>query len=154
MKSPKTTISATILINASAAHVFDCLTNWPAQSKWMVGTTVHATKQQGKGVGGELSAFTSFGPFGGLTDTMRITIWDPPRQCRVTHTGQIIKGSGDFNVTSVSKQQSTFNWSEYFILPFGIFGRLTWTIAKPFVRLGLQVSLRRFAHWAEMKSKA
>jgi hypothetical protein len=152
MKSPKTTLSATILIDASAMHVFDCLTNWPDQSKWMVGTVVHATKQQGKGVGGELSAFTGFGAFG-VTDTMRITTWDPPHQCRVTHTGRIIRGSGDFIVTSISKRQSVFTWSEYFILPFGVFGRLTWPIAKPLVRLGLQVSLKRFAHWAETKSK-
>jgi hypothetical protein len=151
MKSPKATLFATTLINAPAAHVFDCLTNWSAQSEWMIGTVVHATKQQGKGVDGELSAFTSIGPFG-ITDTMRITAWNPPHQCSVMHTGRIIRGSGDFTVTSVSKQQSIVTWSESFVLPFGIFGRLAWPIARPFVRLGLQVSLKRFAGWAVTNS--
>jgi hypothetical protein len=141
------------LVNAPARHVFDCLTDWPAQSEWMVGTTVRATKQQGRGIGGEISAFTGLGLFG-FTDTMVITTWDPPIQCSVTHTGRIVRGTGDFIVTSLSKQQSTCTWSEDFILPFGILGAVVWPLAKPFVRMGLKISLKRFAHWAQMQAQA
>jgi hypothetical protein len=152
MKSQKVTLSITVLVNAPATHVFKCLTDWPAQSQWMVGTVVRATKQQGKYINGEISAFTGIGPFG-FTDTMTITTWDPPYQCSVIHTGRIVRGTGDFIVTATSKQQSTFTWSEDFILPLGIFGRLVWPIAKPFITLGFKMSLNRFASWSE-KQKA
>ena len=151
MKSHKTTLSVTILVNAPAEHVFNCLTNWPAQSEWMVGTTVRATKQEGRRVGGELSAFTKIGPIS-FTDTMLITVWDPPERCSVMHTGTIVKGSGDFVVKAIANQKSAFTWSEQFILPFGIFGKLGWLIAKPFVQLGLRVSLKQFARWAEIQA--
>lgn len=153
MQSYKTTLSVTISVKASARHVFNCLTDWSAQSQWMVGTTVRATKQEGQGVGGEISAVTRLGFFS-FTDTMHITVWDPPHHCSVIHTGTIVKGSGDFAVSPITDQASTFTWSEDFILPFGILGRLAWPIAKPFVRLGLQTSLKRFARWAEIQAKA
>ncbi|MBC7564798.1 SRPBCC family protein [Candidatus Saccharibacteria bacterium] len=148
MKSHIATLSASVLVNTPTAHTFDCLTNWPAQSEWIVGTIVSATKHDGRGVGAEISAFT--GMWGiGFTDTMVITAWDPPHKCSVQHTGHIVRGTGDFIVTSISKQQSSFTWSEDFILPFGIIGKIGWTAARPFVRLGLYISLKRFARWAE-----
>jgi uncharacterized protein YndB with AHSA1/START domain len=152
MKPHTATLSVTVLVNAPAQHVFARLTDWPAQSEWMVGTTVRATKQSGQGIGAELSAFTGVGPIG-FTDTMIITVWDPPHQCSVRHTGHIVKGEGDFIVTPISAQQSTCTWSERFILPFGILGKLTWPAARPFVRLGLRVSLKQFARWAEHQTK-
>lgn len=153
IKLSRVNLSVTVLVNAPAAQVFDRLTDWPVQSQWMIGTTVHATKQAGRGVGGELSAFTGLRPLG-FTDTMIITVWDPPRQCSVTHTGRVVKGNGDFIVTPVSDEQSTFTWSEDFILPYGFLGKLVWPIAKPVVQLGLQISLKQFAHWAATKTKA
>lgn len=148
MTSHTETLFATIPINASADHVFACLTNWSKQSEWIVGTKVKATKQKGMGVGGEISAFTGIGPLG-FTDTMVITAWDPPRRCSVRHTGKIVKGTGDFIVQSVSDHTATFTWSEDFIIPFGTVGKTAWLIARPFARLGLQVSLKQFARRAE-----
>jgi uncharacterized protein YndB with AHSA1/START domain len=151
-KPSSVNLSVTVLVYAPATQVFDRLTDWPVQSEWMVGTTVRATKQAGRGVGGELSAFTGLKTLG-FTDTMIITVWDPPHQISVMHTGRVVKGNGDFIVTAVSGEQSTFTWSEDFIVPYGFLGKLVWPIAKPVVRLGLQISLKKFAHWAAAKTK-
>lgn len=148
MKVTTATLSHSVTINTPANHVFDCITNWSSQSQWIIATQVHATKNEGRGVGGEISAYTGLGPIG-FTDTMIITDWDPPYRCSVKHTGRVVRGTGDFTVAPISKQQSSFTWSEDFILPFGVLGKTGWLVVKPFVILGLRVSLKRFARWAE-----
>jgi hypothetical protein len=153
MTTQSAILSVTIPVNSPAAHVFSCLTNWAGQSEWMVGTTVRATKQQGIGVGGEISAFSGISPFG-FTDTMVITDWEPPLKCSVLHTGKIVQGTGDFIVTPLSAHKSLFTWTEDFIIPFGILGKTDWLIARPFAQLGVQVSLQRFARWAEAQAGA
>lgn len=151
MSAHTVTLSYTVPVDAPAAHVFDCLVDWPSQSEWIVATTVRATKQQGRGVGGGIAAYTGIGPVG-FTDTMEITAWDPPYHCSVKHTGAVVKGTGDFSVTAITEKTSSFTWSETLILPFGAMGKFGWPAAQPFALWGIRISLKRFARWAE-KSK-
>lgn len=46
IKLSRVNLSVTVLVNAPAAQVFDRLTDWPVQSQWMIGTTVHAPNKQ------------------------------------------------------------------------------------------------------------
>lgn len=146
------TLSVTIIIHASAEHVFTKLTDWPAQSEWMIGTKVHATEQEGKGINGKLSAFTGIGRVG-FIDTMTITAWEPPYICSVIHTGRVVRGDGDFIIKSINVGSSTFTWSERIIVPFGVFGRVAWVGLKPLARWGLRYSVKRFSKWATIISK-
>ena len=146
------TLLVTITIHASAEHVFAKLTDWPAQSEWMLGTKVRATEQEGKGVNGKLSAFTGIGRVG-FIDTMTITAWEPPFICSVVHTGRVVRGDGDFIIKSIDEASSTFTWSEQIIIPFGVFGRVAWVGLRPIARWGLRYSVQRFSTWATIISK-
>jgi hypothetical protein len=151
MKTTTHTISRKVEVNASAAAVFDALTNWPEQSKWILGTSVKAVKQNGQGKGGTIIARTAVGPFG-FNDPMTITVWEPPYRCDVIHTGKVVQGSGSFTVKRLGPSKSEFIWSEDAIVPFGFIGTIGWHIAKLPFGLGVSWSLRRFKTWVE-KSK-
>ena len=75
-------IELEVLIQAPAQKVWDGITNWQAQSQWMLGTKVWPVDGDGTGVGGKIEAFTGIWRIGFL-DTMEITAWDPPRLCRI-----------------------------------------------------------------------
>ena len=48
------------------------------------------------------------------TDTMTITVWEPPHRAVVRHTGKVVKGSGAFEVEAVAPGRSRGVWSEMF----------------------------------------
>jgi hypothetical protein len=84
-------------------------------------------------------------------DTMEITNWHPPYECDVLHIGRIIRGTGSFELVSNKKRKkdgTIFNWSEEIIAP-AIFV----AILKPFILLGVRISLRRFARLVERSAR-
>jgi len=136
------TISVTTSVNASQLEVFNFVTDWESQNKWIFATKVRGVGEESRKLGGKLEAFTGFGKFGFL-DTMTITKWNPPNACEVTHTGNVVKGAGLFEVSS-KNGVTYFTWTEYTELPFGIIGRAGWLLVGPLSKLGLTASLRRF----------
>lgn len=142
------TLVLSVPVAADAARTWAAAVDWDQQGQWMLGTSVRATAQGGQGVGGGIEAITGFGPFG-VKDTMRITTWDPPRACDVAHTGRVVQGTGRFSVEPSGPGSSVFHWREDLELPLGIVGRLGWVLVRPLFRLGVQVSLNRFARWVE-----
>lgn len=135
-------VSATTVVNGSQQHVFDMVTNWELQSKWIFATKVSGVGADYHKIGGKLKAFTGFGKIGFL-DTMTITKWESPRVCEVTHTGKVVKGSGLFEVET-KNGHTFFTWTENTQMPFGVFGSAAWLVVGPLTKLGLVVSLRKF----------
>jgi hypothetical protein len=144
-------IAISQLINASAEKVWESIADWEGQSKWMLQTKVLRTSEIAAGVGVKIEAFT--GPlhriyprfkFLGLLDLMEVTHWDPPHRCDVIHYGKILKGTGAFEVIALDGQHTTFHWSEEIRAPWLIF-----IAAKPFIWLGVKISLARFARLLE-----
>jgi uncharacterized protein YndB with AHSA1/START domain len=136
-----------VRVEAPAQRTWDAIMAWDRQSEWVMGTRVYATKFDGRGVGGEVAAFTGLGPIG-ITDTMVITEWDPPSVCRVRHTGRVVRGTGTFEVAPDGANRSVVTWSEDVIVPLGAFGEAMWPLAKPVIAWGVRRSLRVFARWA------
>lgn len=134
-------IELNVLVKAPAELVWNQITNWSAQSEWMLGTKVRGT---GNSVGGTIEAFTGIGPIGFL-DTMEITLWEPPKRCDVLHTGRVVKGTGSFQVESLAANLSRFIWIEDLDLPLGIVGKIGFKILRPFFVYGVQTSLNKFA---------
>ena len=139
------------LINAPAIKVWEAIADWEGQSKWMLQTKVIRTSEIAEGVGVRIEAFT--GPlhrlfprfkFPGLLDLMEVTKWEPPHSCDVIHYGKILKGSGTFEVIALSDEHTTFAWSEEVQAPWLIF-----ILMKPFILLGVKISLARFARLLE-----
>lgn len=141
-------IELTVAVNAPAQKVWDAITNWEAQSQWMLGTKVWPVDGDGTGVGGKIEAFTGIWRIGFL-DTMEITIWEAPARCDVLHTGRVVRGTGTFEVISVSPTSSNFVWSEDLDLPLGILGKVGFTLLRPGFVFGVRKSLEKFARLVE-----
>jgi hypothetical protein len=139
-------------INSTPEKVFDYLTDWPAQSEWIFGTRVEIrTPGLAKEVGGEIAAFTGFGPIG-FWDYMTVTQWEYPSIVDVIHTGRVVKGTGSMRVEKVSESKTRFYWSEDLEIPLGIFGLFGFRLLKPFFLSGVQSSLNKFARNLESRA--
>lgn len=137
-----------VIIDADVDTVFAAVVDWPAQSAWMLGTTVRAVNGDGHGLGAELEAFTGAGRVGFL-DTMTITRWEPPHRVDVLHTGNFVKGTGTMEVLALPDGRSRFVWSEDLDLPLGFLGRMGWPVAKFPFAYGVRRSLAKFARMVE-----
>jgi hypothetical protein len=144
-------IAISTLINAPAEKVWSAIGDWENQGDWMLQTKVILKSEKAEGVGVKIEAFT--GPlyrlyprfkFLGLLDLMEVTHWDPPHRCDVIHYGKILKGSGTFEVIALDETHTTFHWSEEVIAPWILF-----IVAKPFLWIGVKISLARFARLLE-----
>ena len=137
-------------VDAPPERVWAALTDWTRQGEWMLATDVRTVGGPAQGVGGRIAARTGVPvPAGrrlGVLDTMVITEWEPPRRAVVQHTGRIIRGPGIFEVVPRG-EHATVVWTERLHLPFGLLGRLGWPLARPFVVVGLRMSLRRFPEY-------
>ena len=149
MRSNHTAIST--LINAPAEKVWNSIADWESQGEWMLQTKVLLKSEISQGVGVKIEAFT--GPFYkyyprikffGLLDLMEVTHWEAPHRCDVIHYGKILKGSGTFEVIALDGEHTTFHWSEEIIAPWLLF-----IAVKPFLWLGVKISLARFARLQE-----
>lgn len=141
-------IELEVLVQAPALQVWNAITNWQAQSDWMLGTKVWPVNGDGTGVGGQIEAFTGIWRIGFL-DTMEITAWNPPTKCDVLHTGRVVRGTGTFEVVATSDSTSKFIWSENLDLPLGVIGKVGFTIVKPGFIYGVRKSLEKFADLVE-----
>ncbi|GIH76850.1 SRPBCC family protein [Planobispora longispora] len=137
-------ISVSVEAEASPAHVFSVLTDWPRHDEWMVLTRARVTAGDGRGPGSRLAAFTGLGPLGFL-DTMEIVQWDPPTTVAVRHTGRLVRGTGAFRVLPRPGGGSSIIWEEDLDLPFGPIGRLGWPLLRPVNEALFRLSLRRLA---------
>ena len=144
-----THLELAIDIQAPALSVWNGITNWPAQGKWMMGTKVHSLDGDGHAQDARIEAFTGIGKLGFL-DTMTITLWEPPLRCDVVHTGKVVRGTGTFQVTSIHEHASRFLWAEDLEIPLGIVGKLGFSLIKPFFIWGIKKSLAKFAHLVEI----
>ena len=140
-----------IEIAAPIEKVWSAIADWHSQSKWMLQTTVILTSEIAEGEGVTIEAFT--GPFHrlfprykflGIIDLMKVTSWQPPHRCDVLHYGPIIKGSGTFELEERGERSTIFHWSEEVIAPTIFF-----TLVKPFIWLGVRISLARFKRTLE-----
>ncbi|MDP9397086.1 MAG: SRPBCC family protein [Actinomycetota bacterium] len=134
-------------------QVWDTLVHWERQGEWMLLTKVRATVRDGQGVGGGIEGWTGVGPVGVL-DEMEIRVWEPPHRVVTRHLGRVVRGGGAFEITDLGDGRSRFTWSEWLDLPLGVLGRLGWPLARPFVRAGFVISLRRFKRYVEAGAPA
>ena len=154
-------LALTVEINQPIKIVWQHLVDWRSQSDWMLQTKVWSeldqdrTVKNGKGV--LIFAFTGLFPKLypklklGVLDTMEVVNWHPPYKCAVLHIGRIIRGTGSFELVSNSdskKGGTTFYWSEEIIAPAVFIA-----ILKPFILLGVRISLRRFTRLVERSAR-
>lgn len=134
-------------VDAPPETVFAAALDWERQHEWILATRVRVVSGDGRSVGSEVTATTGIGPLG-ITDTMRLTVWAPPRRCEVVHTGRVVRGTAAFAVQPRGRGSSRFVWSEQLDLPLGAVGRLGFRVLRPVFAWGLARSLSSFADFA------
>lgn len=128
-------IAMSLVIDAPINKVWAALADWESQGEWMLQTTVEVTSDIREGVGTSIAAFTGIGKLG-IMDHMTVTSWNPPTVCDVVHTGAIIKGTGRFELTAISKNSTRFDWSEEILAPRALF-----LLIAPGLYAGVRISL-------------
>lgn len=128
-------IAMSLVIDVPIEKVWEALADWESQGEWMLQTTVEVTSEIREGVGTSIAAFTGIGKLG-IMDHMTVTSWNPPYVCDVVHTGKIIKGTGRFELTSLSPQSTRFDWSEEVLAPRAVF-----LLIAPGLYVGVRISL-------------
>lgn len=141
-----TELTVRVEVPAPPETVFAAATDWERQDEWILATTVRVLRGDGRSVGSEVEAVTGVRGLG-VTDSMRITLWDAPQRCEVRHTGRVVRGVGVFAVQPRGRDAATFEWTERLDLPLGVLGRLGWTVIRPIFDWGLRRSLDRFAEF-------
>ena len=146
--SSRVTLPVPVVVDAPADLVWAYVTDWERQGEWMLGTRVRVTGGDGR-AGTTLRAVTGVGPLG-VVDTMDVVEFVPPAgdapgRAAVLHTGRVIRGEGYFEVVPLGPHRSRFTFTELIDLPLGALGRLGWPLARPVVKAGFDVSLRRMA---------
>jgi uncharacterized protein YndB with AHSA1/START domain len=141
-------VALDVIIEADVQTVFNAITQWAEQGRWMVGTRVEVREGDGRSLGSQVAAWTGAGPVG-FWDTMTITRWDEPYRVDVLHTGSVVRGTGTMEVVALPQGRSRFVWSEDLDLPLGALGRLGWPLARPAFLAGVQRSLDAFARLVE-----
>ena len=136
-----TTLTFSIIINASQQTVFDYVSDWEKQSDWIKFTTVHVLSSAAQD-DVNLLAITRLGPFK-LLDTMVVTTWQPHERIVVEHTGRLVLGKGIFSVQSLSGNKCQFTWQEITPVPLGQVGMIVLAVMKPLFRVPFDMSLKK-----------
>ena len=146
-------------IAAPVERVWQVLTDWPGQARWIPFTTVRTTSSHDTGLGVRAVALSGFRlgriPVG-LLDNFVVTGWTPPQgpdgwaELEVLHLGPSFTGEGVFRLEARG-MGTTVRCVELFGLPLAPltepFGRLL----LPLMRAGFGVSLRRLGRVCEAK---
>jgi len=139
-------VNVTVDVDAPPEQVWRAAMDWERQGEWILGTRVRLVEGDGESLGSRVAAVTGIAGVG-VSDTMEIVEWEPPRRCVVRHTGRVVRGLGIFEVTPLDGG-SVFSWTEELMLPLGMLGQLGWPLVRPAMRAGLDLSMRRFARFA------
>lgn len=140
-------VTATVIVNAPAERVFAAFIAWERQGEWIPFTTVRIVTGDG-GEGSMIEAVTAVGP-AVLRDEMEVVRLDPPYEVRVVHCGRLLRGPGVMRATPMNGDRTQVVWHEWFQLPAGLVGRVTWPVLWPGSKVSLTQALKRFARLVE-----
>lgn len=140
-------VTASVVVAAPVARVFQAFTAWHRQGEWIPLTRVRVVSGDG-GEGSVIEAVTAVGPVV-IRDEMRVERIDAPYEVRVVHCGRLLRGPGVMRCTPLAGDRTQMVWHEWFHLPGGPAGRLAWPVMWPGSKIGLNYALRRFARLVE-----
>ena len=122
--------------------VWRFITDWEHQDDWMLeASNFEVIGEQREGVGVEARATVRFGGIR-TRDTIRVSMWEPPRILVIDHLGWV-KGSGEIQLQPVS-EGTRMRWKETLLPParLGPIGRAGLIGAAPLVRRIFRRDLR------------
>jgi carbon monoxide dehydrogenase subunit G len=139
--------SSGVRVAATPQQVWDVVSAWERQGEWIPLTTVWRTGGTPGQPGETLTGRTGIGPLS-FDDTMVVLEVDEPWRCRVEHTGQVVRGVGEFRLIEVPGGTRVVWWEEVEV-PGGPLAPLLWKLATPVLRISFGLALRRLARVVE-----
>ena len=122
--------------------VWALITDWEHQSDWMLeASDFEVTSEYREGVGVEARATVRIAGIR-TRDTVRVSMWEPPRLLVIDHLGWV-KGSGDIQLAPVS-EGTRIRWRETLFAPkkLGPIGRVGLAVLAPVMRRIFRRDLR------------
>lgn len=139
-------------IEAPIERVWEVLTDWEAQPRWMADArAVEVVGERREGVGTQLRCPTELAFGLVIVDHLEVVEWEPPRLLGVRHTGPIIHGVAAFELTS-TPHGTHLRWWEEIDPPLGPVGALGGLAAEPLVRRLFHRSLAGLKRVVEHRS--
>jgi carbon monoxide dehydrogenase subunit G len=144
-----------IHIHRPVEQVWDVLTDWEAQPRWMQDAkSVTVTSPHRVGVGVTIDVPTDIALGIVVMDRMVVTDWVEQRRIAVRHTGRVIKGTGAFEIQPTrlpdGGEGTIFTWTEDVDAPLGRLGDLVArAVVVPIVSFVFRRSLRALKEVAE-----
>lgn len=134
-------IEATTHIEAPIERVWETLTDWEGQPRWMADArSVEVRTAHREGTGVVLRCATDIAGVV-VDDDMEITEWEEPRLIGVRHLGNIIRGVGAFELEPTSHGTRLLWWEEYDAPLGGLGESLATLLVVPYVRRVFRASL-------------
>ena len=129
---------------ADPEAVWRVLTDWERQPEWMVDAAwVRVIGAQREGAGVRFRARTKILGISLLTETLTVSVWEPPRRLVVTRPG-FIKGRGEWNLVPASTG-TRFVWVEDLVIPIPLLGELALWCYRPILYLLMGRSMKSLA---------
>ncbi len=125
-----------------AEVVWSLITDWEHQDDWMLeASDFEVVGEQREGVGVESRATVRIGGIR-TRDTVRVSMWEPPRILVIDHLGWV-KGSGEIQLQPVA-EGTRMRWRETLFAPpkLGPFGRLGLKLMTPVMQRIFRRDLR------------
>ena len=132
--------------------VWALLTDWEHQDDWMLeASNFEVIGDQREGVGVEAKATVRIAGIK-TRDTVRVSMWEPPRILVIDHLGWV-KGSGEIQLQPV-REGTRMRWKETLFPPrrLGPFGRFGLAASRPLMRRIFRRDLRVLQSLVRLRS--
>jgi uncharacterized protein YndB with AHSA1/START domain len=126
-------IESTLVLPAPPAAVWEHITDWENQDRWMLeASDFVVTSEKREGIGVEAEATISIAGIK-TRDKVRVIGWDPGRRLAIEHLGWV-SGVGEIYLTLVADDRAHVYWREELEPPLGMAGALGMSAVKPLMR--------------------
>ena len=147
-------ISVTVQVEAAPERVWEELTAWERQPDWMVDALQVVVRPGARtGTGVVIDCPTNILAGIVVTDTMEVTVWEPPHVIGIRHLGRIIRGTGTFELRPRGAG-TLVCWCEQVPVPLGPVGDVAAAmLVVPWVRRTFRRSLEQFKVLVEHRDR-
>jgi carbon monoxide dehydrogenase subunit G len=136
------------VLNATPERAWALLTDWERQASWMPDVAWVRLGGTERRLGARLRVRTKVFGVPLVTDSIRVTGWDPPHRLAIEHEG-FVRGLGAWLLDPAGAGRTSFVWHEDLRMAPPLLGDLAVWIYSPWQRWMLRRSMANFRRVVE-----